>query len=174
MRNPENKDSLTAYSAADRAIMQASMNASRLANKKKAPVKKAAAKPMAKKAAAPKPTDSRFSGVKKPSATKPTDSRFTGMGAGKPKPSGAGGYTAGSAKNNKATYTTGSGVRYAASSSKTAPAQKAKNPFGGFSILARGTSNALKKQDPSSPAYKAEQAKLKAAYDKAKAAKKSK
>jgi hypothetical protein len=128
MRNPDNKDSLTAYSAADRAIMQASMNASRLANKKKAPVKKAAAKPMAKKAAAPKPTDSRFSGIKKPSVTKPTDSRFTGMGAGKPKPSGAGGYTAGSAKNNKATYTTGSGVRYATSSSKpAASAQKTKD-----------------------------------------------
>ena len=127
MRNPENNDSLSAYSAADRAIMQASKNAARLANKK-APAKKAAAKPMAKKAAAPKPTDSRFSGVKKPSATKPTDSRFTGMGAGKPKPSGAGGYTAGSAKNNKATYTTGSGVRYATSSSKPAmSAQKTKD-----------------------------------------------
>ena len=130
MRNPDNKDSLTAYSAADRAIMQASMNASRLANKK-SPAKKAAAKPMAKKAAAPKPTDSRFSGIKKPSVTKPTDSRFTGMGAGKPKPSGAGGYTAGSAKSGKATYTTGSGVRYAASTPKKAAATKdlKKNPL---------------------------------------------
>jgi hypothetical protein len=119
MRNPDNKDSLTAYSAADRAIMQASMNASRLANKK-ASAKKAMAKPMAKKAAAPKPTDSRFSGVKKPDPKKPTDSRFTGTGAGKPKPSGAGGYTAGSTKNNKATYTTGSGVRYASATKKAA------------------------------------------------------
>lgn len=131
MRNPENNDNLSAYSAADRAIIQASINASRLANKK-APVKKAVAKKaVAKKAAAPKPTDSRFSGVKKPSATKPTDSRFSGLGAGKPKAASRAGsmsYTPGSAKNNKATYTTGSGVRYASSTTKkAAPAQKTKD-----------------------------------------------
>jgi hypothetical protein len=128
MRNPENNDKLSAYSAADRAIMQASMNAARLANKKSTAKKAVAKKAVAKKSAAPKPTDSRFSGVKKPSVTKPKDSRFTGLGAGKPKPSGAGGYTAGSTKNNKATYTTGSGVRYASSSSKPATsAQKTKS-----------------------------------------------
>ena len=127
MRNPEYKDKLTEYSAADRAIMQASMNASRLANKKGAAKKAVAKKAVAKKAAAPKPTDSRFSGVKKPSVKKPTDSRFTGLGAGKPKPSGTGGYTPGSAKSNKATYTTGSGVRYTSAAKKATPAQKTKS-----------------------------------------------
>lgn len=152
MRNPDNKDSLTAYSAADRAIMQASMNASRLANKK-APAKKAAAKPMAKKAAAPKPTDSRFSGIKKPSVTKPTDSRFTGVKKAAPKPMDS----------------RFSGTK-PAMAKKAAPAQKTRPTFGGFSMLASG----FKKQDTSSPAYKANQAKLTAAWDKAKAAKKSK
>jgi len=76
--------------------------------------------------AAPKPTDSRFSGVKKPDVKKPTDSRFTGAGAGKPKPSGTGGYTPGSAKSGKATYTTGSGVRNTAPK-KAAPVQKTKD-----------------------------------------------
>jgi hypothetical protein len=128
MRNPEYKDKLSEYSAADRAIMQASMNASRLANKKGSAKKAVAKKAVAKKAAAPKPTDSRFSGVKKPNPKKPTDSRFSGLGAGKPKPSGSMAYTPGSAKNNKATYTTGSGVRYASSSTKKAtPVQKTKS-----------------------------------------------
>ena len=131
MRNPENNDNLAGYSAADRAIMRASMNASRLANKKGTAKKAVAKKAVAKKAAAPKPTDSRFSGVKKPNPTKPTDSRFSGLGAGKAKPTtkaGSYSYTPGSAKNNKATYTTGSGVRYASSSSKPATAaQKTKD-----------------------------------------------
>ena len=77
-----------------------------------------------------KPTDSRFTGVKK-TAPKPTDSRFTGMGAGKPKSTSRAGsmsYTPGSAKNNKATYTTGSGVSYKTSTpKKAAPAQKTKD-----------------------------------------------
>ena len=115
MRNPENKDSLSAYSAADRAIIQASMNASRLANKK-ASAKKAVAKKAVAKKATPAP--------------KPTDSRFTGMGAGKPKSTtkaGSYSYTPGSAKSGKATYTTGSGVRYASPAKKAAPAQKTKD-----------------------------------------------
>jgi len=141
MRNPELNDSISDYSAADRAIMRASMNASRLANKKGTAKKAVAKKPVAKKAAAPKPTDSRFSGVKKPSATKPTDSRFMGMGAGKPKPSGSMSYTPGSDKGNKATYTTGSGVKYKQTPVK--PADKAA----------------------------AEQARMKTKFDKAKAAK---
>jgi hypothetical protein len=127
MRNPENNDKLSAYSAADRAIMQASMNAARLANKKSTAKKAVAKKAVAKKSAAPKPTDSRFSGVKKPSVTKPKDSRFTGLGAGKPKPSGTGGYTPGSAKSGKAAYTTGSGVRYTSATKKATPAQKTKS-----------------------------------------------
>ena len=131
MRDPRDNEKLSDYSAADRAIAQASINAARLANKKGAAKKAVAKKAVAKKAAAPKPTDSRFSGIKKPSATKPTDSRFSGLGAGKPKPTtkaGSYSYTPGSAKNNKATYTTGSGVRYASSTTKKAtPAQKTKS-----------------------------------------------
>lgn len=128
MRDPRDNEKLSEYSAADRAIIQASLNAARLANKKGATKKSVAKKAVAKKAAAPKPTDSRFSGVKKPSVKKPTDSRFSGLGAGKAKPSGSMAYTAGSAKNNKATYTTGSGVRYASSSTKkAAPVQKTKS-----------------------------------------------
>lgn len=114
MRNPENNDKLSEYSAADRAIMKASMNASRLANKKGAAKKAVAKKAVAKKAAAPKPTDSRFSG----------------LGASKPKAAsraGSMGYTPGSAKSTKATYTTGSGVRYASPAKKAAPAQKTKD-----------------------------------------------
>ena len=79
------------------------------------------------KPAAPKPTDSRFSGAKKADVKKPTDSRFMGMGAGKPKSSGSMSYTTGSAKNNKATYTTGSGVSSKASTPKATPAQKTKS-----------------------------------------------
>jgi hypothetical protein len=49
MRNPEYKDKLSEYSAADRAIMQASMNASRLANKKSTAKKAVAKKKTAKR-----------------------------------------------------------------------------------------------------------------------------
>ncbi len=123
MRNPEYKDKLTEYSAADRAIMKASMNASRLANKKAS--EKKTVKSISKKTSPKMPGKGPAARVTKP---KPTDSRFTGLGAGKPKPSGSMAYTPGSAKNNKATYTTGSGVRYASSSTKKAtPAQKTKD-----------------------------------------------
>ena len=121
MRNPENNDKLSAYSAADRAIMQASMNAARLANKKS--TAKKSVKSISKKASPKMPAKGPAARVAKP---KPTDSRFTGMGAGKPKSSATGGYTPGSAKNNKATYTTGSGVRYT-SAKKATPAQKTKD-----------------------------------------------
>jgi len=117
MKNPELKDSFSNYSAADRVIIRAALNKSRLDNKKGAAVK-----PVAKKAA-PKPTDSRFtgksSGTGKPKAmsgagsmsytpgsAKLKDSRFTGKssGTGKPSPmSGAGSmsYTPGSKKKSK-------------------------------------------------------------------------
>lgn len=105
--------------------------------------------------AAPKPTDSRFSGVKKPDVKKPTDSRFSGVKKAAPKP----------------TDSRFSGVKKATTVKKAAaPAQKTRPALGGFSMVAGG----FKKQDTSSPAFKANQAKLKAAYDKAKAAKKSK
>ena len=104
---------------------------------------------------APKPTDSRFSGVKKADVKKPTDSRFTGVKKAAPKP----------------TDSRFSGVKKATTAKKAAaPAQKTRPALGGFSMVA----GAFKKQDTSSPAFKANQAKLKAAYDKAKAAKKSK
>lgn len=138
MRNPDNKDSLTAYSAADRAIMQASMNASRLANKKKAPVKKAAAKPMAKKAAAPKPTDSRFSGIKKPSVTKPTDSRFTGIKKAAPKPMDS----------------RFSGTKPATAKKAVTPTQKTRPTFGGFSMVAGAFTPDWKKREQAAKAAK--------------------
>ena len=53
----------------------------------------------------------------------------------------------------------------------TSSVAKTKNTFGGFSMAARGVSSVLKKTDTTTPKYKADQAKLKAAYDKAKAAK---
>jgi len=182
MRNPEYNDAVTPYSKADRVIIRASLNQSRLDSKKGSakktvkPVAKKTSPKMPGKGPAVKVTDSRFKGMgagkPKASATKPKDSRFTGLGAGKPKSSGSMSYTAGSAKNNKPTYTTGSGVSYKASTTKkAAPAQKEKNPFGGFSILARATSKALKKQDPSDPVYKADQARMKAKFDASKAAK---
>ena len=59
-----------------------------------------------------------------------------------------------------------------ASVKPTASKPKANsNPYGGFSMVARGVSGVLKKTDTTSPAGKAEQAKLKAAYDKARAKK---
>jgi hypothetical protein len=147
MRNPEYNDAVTPYSKADRVIIRASLNQSRLDSKKSSAKKAVAKKPVAKKAAAPKPTDSRFSGVKKPSATKPTDSRFMGMGAGKPKSSGSMSYTAGSAKNNSTKYTTGPGIPARATTKKAAPAQKTKPRFGGFSMLA----DSLTKKNPKAP-----------------------
>ena len=107
MRNPELNDSLSDYSAADRAIIRAALNKSRLDNKKGA-AKKTVTKKVEPKKAAPKPTDSRFTG------------KLSGTGSpAKPK-SGAGSmaYTPGSAKSGKATYTTGSGVKYTPSSTK--------------------------------------------------------
>ena len=124
MRNPELKDAVTPRSKADLAITRASLNQSRLDNKKGAAKKK-----VEPKKAAPKPTDSRFTG------------KSSGMGSpAKPK-GGAGSmaYTPGSAKSGKATYTTGSGVRYTPSTAKKATpaaAQKTKdlkkNPLAKF------------------------------------------
>ena len=133
MRNPELKDAITPRSKADTAITRASLNQSRLDNKKGTAKKK-----VEPKKAAPKPTDSRFTG------------KSSGMGSpAKPK-GGAGSmaYTPGSAKNNKSTYTTGSGVSSKASTTKkTAPAQKTKPRFGGFSMLA----DSLTKKNPKAP-----------------------
>ena len=85
------------------------------------------------------------------------------------KANGSMAYTAGSAKNNKATYTTGSGVNYASSTTKKAAAKKTKPRFGGFSMLSAGLS---KKKDTSSAAYQAEQARLLAKWNAGKAEKK--
>ena len=128
MKNPEYKDKLSEYSAADRAIMQSSLNAARLANKKGA-VKKTATKNRGMNAGYANEAEraKAMKSAKKKAASKSTDSRFTGLGAGKPKPSGTGGYTPGSAKSNKATYTTGSGVRYTSAAKKATPAQKTKS-----------------------------------------------
>ena len=48
------------------------------------------------------------------------------------------------------------------------------NPYGGFSMVARGVSGVLKKTDTTSPAGKAEQAKLKKAWDIGQAKKRNK
>jgi len=61
------------------------------------------------------------------------------------------------------------GGGYVASSNMSAPkAVKNNNPYGGFSMLARGLGGSGK-TDTKTTAFKADQAKLKAAYDKAKA-----
>ncbi len=65
----------------------------------------------------------------------------------------------------KAAPKTGAAKPAYSTGSKTSTA---KNPYGGFSMFAR----TLAGKNTSTPAYKAEQAKLKAAWDKAKAAKK--
>jgi hypothetical protein len=75
---------------------------------------------------APKPTDSRFSGVKKADPKKPTDSRFTGVKKAAPKP----------------TDSRFSGTKPATAKKAAAPAQKTKPRFGGFSIAAAGISKA--------------------------------
>ena len=133
MRNPELKDPIAPRSKADIAITRAALNKSRLDNKI------GSAKKAVAKKAAPKPTDSRFTG------------KSSGMGSpAKPK-GGAGSmsYTPGSAKNNKSTYTTGSGVSSKASTPKAAPAQKTKPRFGGFSMAADAiTGKGAKKKAP--------------------------
>jgi hypothetical protein len=80
----------------------------------------------AKPKVAPKPTDSRFSGVKKPDVKKPTDSRFTGVKKTAPKP----------------TDSRFSGTKPASAKKAAAPVQKTKPRFGGFSIAAEGLSKA--------------------------------
>lgn len=133
MRNPEYKDKLTEYSAADRAIMRASMNASRLANKKGTAKKAVAKRAVAKKAAAPKPTDSRFSGIKKPDPKKPTDSRFSGIKKTAPKPKDS---RFSGIKANQSPVMPGKGPVARVSPAPTRPR------FGGFSIAAAAISKA--------------------------------
>ena len=71
------------------------------------------------KPVAPKPTDSRFSGIKKADPKKPTDSRFSGVkkAAAKPMDSRFSGTKPATAR-------------------KATPAQKTKPRFGGFSLAA--------------------------------------
>jgi hypothetical protein len=87
----------------------------------------------AKPKVAPKPTDSRFSGVKKPDPKKPTDSRFSGVKKAAPKPTDS---RFSGVKANQSPAMPGKGP-----AAKVA-AQKTKPRFGGFSIAAEGISKA--------------------------------
>jgi hypothetical protein len=102
MKSPEYKDNIMEYSKADRAIIQASLNAARLANRKGSAKKAVASKAVAKKAVAKKATPKAMNKA------------------------GSYDYTPGSKKSNKATYTTGSGVRYASTTAKKATPKKAE------------------------------------------------
>ena len=86
-----------------------------------------AATAKARPAGAPKPTDSRFSGVKK-AAPKPTDSRFSGT-----KPATA---------------------KKAAVKKAATPAQKTKPRFGGFSMAAGALTPDWKKREQAAKAAK--------------------
>lgn len=88
----------------------------------------------AKPKVAPKPTDSRFSGVKKPDVKKPTDSRFTGVKKAAPKPTDS---RFSGIKPNQSPAMPGKGP-----ASKVSPTPKTKPRFGGFSIAAQGISKA--------------------------------
>jgi hypothetical protein len=87
----------------------------------------------AKPKVAPKPTDSRFSGVKKPDPKKPTDSRFTGVKKAAPKPTDS---RFSGIKANQSPAMPGKGP-----ASRVSPAPT-KPRFGGFSIAASGISKA--------------------------------
>ena len=85
-------------------------------------------------------------------APKPTDSRFSGMAAAKPK-ARTGGYTPGSAKSGKATYTTGSGVRNTAKKA-VAPTKKKTETTDPFAKFVFATGRALKEPFTSKPVKK--------------------
>ena len=86
--------------------------------------------------AAPKPTDSRFSGVKKADPKKPTDSRFTGTKKAAPKPT-----------DSRFSGTKPATAKPATTKKATAPAPKTRPSFGGFSMLA----DSLTKKNPKAP-----------------------
>jgi len=88
--------------------------------------------------AAPKPTDSRFSGVKKADVKKPTDSRFTGVKKAAPKP-----------MDSRFSGTTKTTAKKTA-----APAQKTKPRFGGFSMAAGAFTPDWKKREQAAKAAK--------------------
>jgi hypothetical protein len=83
--------------------------------------------------AAPKPTDSRFSGVKKPDPKKPTDSRFSGVKKAAPKPMDS---RFSGIKANQSAVMPGKGPVAKVSPTPTKPR------FGGFSLAAAGISKA--------------------------------
>ena len=87
---------------------------------------------------APKPTDSRFSGVKKADVKKPTDSRFTGVKKAAPKP----------------TDSRFSGTKAAPVKKAAAPTQKTKPRFGGFSMAAGAFTPDWKKREQAAKAKK--------------------
>jgi hypothetical protein len=79
------------------------------------------------KSVAPKPTDSRFSGIKKADPKKPTDSRFSGVKKAAPKPKDS---RFSGIKPNQSPVMPGKGPAAKVATQKTKPR------FGGFSMVA--------------------------------------
>jgi DnaK suppressor protein len=161
MKSSEYNDPIAPRSKADAAVTRAALNNARLANKKGV-AKKATPKPVAKKAAAPKPTDSRFSGVKKADPKKPTDSRFTVAKKAAPNPTDSRfkyQYNPKSAAGQPAILPPST---KSATAKKTvipakkaaAPAQKTKPRFGGFSLAAAALTPDWKKREQAAKAAK--------------------
>jgi len=92
---------------------------------------------------APKPTDSRFSGVKKPDPKKPTDSRFTGVKKPAPKPT-----------DSRFSGTKPATAKKATVKKAAAPVQKTKPRFGGFSMAASAFTPDWKKREQAAKAAK--------------------
>ena len=88
--------------------------------------------------AAPKPTDSRFSGVKKADVKKPTDSRFTGVKKAAPKPMDS----------------RFSGTKPATAKKAAAPAKKKTETTDPFAKFVFATGRALKEPFTSKPVKK--------------------
>jgi hypothetical protein len=95
------------------------------------------------KPAAPKPTDSRFSGVKKADPKKPTDSRFSGVKKTAPKPKDS---RFSGVKATTAPKMPGKGPAVKVATQKTKPR------FGGFSIAAEAFTPDWKKREQAAKA----------------------
>jgi hypothetical protein len=94
--------------------------------------------------AAPKPTDSRFSGVKKVDVKKPTDSRFSGVKKAAPKPTDSRfKYNPKSVQGQPAILPTS--TKSPTAKKTVVPAQQTRPRFGGFSLAAEGVSKAYAK-----------------------------
>lgn len=103
--------------------------------------------------AAPKTTDSRFSGVKKVDVKKPTDSRFTVAKKAAPKPTDSRfKYNPKSVQGQPANLPTS--TKSPTAKKTAAPAQKTKPRFGGFSLAAAALTPDWKKREQAAKAKK--------------------